>query len=140
MCTKEGRTRRSTCGIELSYSKMALSKPRRLGTAIGNKMSKMYRSAFKLQSIRTRDAHAMYPMAAQTITLDAVDIECKQTICGLLGASRHVYGHQNSVRRTGTRLKRRHCTSPVSTFVVRGTKVTISLYVALSSENEIMVI
>ncbi|GFT40064.1 hypothetical protein TNCV_2170851 [Trichonephila clavipes] len=56
-----------------------------------------------------------------------IDIECKQATSYLLEASRHVYGHQDTVRRTGTRLKRRHWVTYVSSFVVRRTKVVVPL-------------
>ncbi|GFV48873.1 hypothetical protein TNCV_3956711 [Trichonephila clavipes] len=58
---------------------------------------------------------------------------------GLLGASRHVFGHQNTVRRTGTRLKRRLCAAPVSNFVWR-TRVAVFFCAALSKEGEVMTI
>ena len=35
-----------------------------------------------------------------------VDIECKQVMYGLLGASRYVYDHQNTTHKTGIYLKR----------------------------------
>lgn len=38
------------------------------GITSGRKMSEMYLPVFKLLSIRTRNVHFMYPMAAKTIT------------------------------------------------------------------------
>ena len=52
--------------------------------------------------------------------------EFKQVTCCFLGASRHVYGFQNTVHRIGTRLKRLYATS-VSSFVERRITVTVSL-------------
>ena len=66
-------------------------------------------------------------------------IECKQATRGLLGASRHLYGHNNTASRTGTDLKRRHCVFPVSIFVVWHTRVAVSLHTALSREDKVMV-
>ncbi|GFW95856.1 hypothetical protein TNCV_1625161 [Trichonephila clavipes] len=60
------------------------------------------------------------------------DIKCKQVKNGLLGASRHVYGHHSTAYKTGTRPKRRRCATFVSSFVVRRTRVIVSLYAALS--------
>ncbi|GFW14305.1 hypothetical protein TNCV_1365601 [Trichonephila clavipes] len=51
----------------------------------------------------------------------------------------HINGDQNIALRTGTRLKRRHCTAPISNFVVLHTRVAIPLYAALSVEAEVMV-
>ncbi|GFV75064.1 hypothetical protein TNCV_2114891 [Trichonephila clavipes] len=65
-------------------------------------------------------------------------IECKQATSGLLGASRHVYGHQNTARRAEIRLKRRHCATPLSSLVVRCTRVAVSLYAALSRKAKVM--
>ena len=51
----------------------------------GRKMLEMYRSVFKLPSIRTGDLRVLYPMTAHTITPSAgphVDKECKQATCG----------------------------------------------------------
>ncbi|GFX59169.1 hypothetical protein TNCV_936841 [Trichonephila clavipes] len=66
-------------------------------------------------------------------------IECKQETSGLLQASRHVYSHQNPAHRDKTRPKRQHCTTPLSSFVVRCSKVAVHLYAAVSREVEIMV-
>lgn len=44
------------------------------------------------------------------------DIERKQVMNVLHGASRHVYGHQNTACTTRIRLKRRHCAIPVFSF------------------------
>ena len=62
-----------------------------------------------------------------------------QTTCSLLGASRHLYGHQNTAHRKWTRLKRRHCAIPVYNFVARHTRLANSLYAALSKEADVMV-
>ncbi|GFU56689.1 hypothetical protein TNCV_1822231 [Trichonephila clavipes] len=73
-------------------------------------------------------------MIVQAITLDAGlydNIECKQETSGLLGYSRHLYGHQNTARKTGTHLKRRHWTIPVSCFVIRSTRVDVFFCAAL---------
>lgn len=65
------------------------------------------------------------------------DIECKRV---LFLDSMHVYGHQNTASRTGTRLKRRHCVTPLFCCVIRRiTPVTVSLYAALSKEATVMV-
>ncbi|GFV74412.1 hypothetical protein TNCV_5128541 [Trichonephila clavipes] len=55
---------------------------------------------------------------------------------GLLGASRCLYGYQNTARRIETRLKKRHCDTLVSSFVIRPTRPT---YAALSRGAEVMV-
>lgn len=65
---KKVRTQSATCGLALSCWKLAISRPWRYATTTGHKMSEMYWSAFKLLSIQTRDVHAMYPTAVQTIT------------------------------------------------------------------------
>ncbi|GFX13727.1 uncharacterized protein TNCV_599371 [Trichonephila clavipes] len=84
---------------------------------------------------RTRDAHVVYPMAVQDIP-QGVGPLCRYGMQagGLLGASRMVYGHQNTAQRTETRLKRRH------SFVIRRTRVVVYLYAALSKEDEVMFI
>ncbi|GFU67405.1 hypothetical protein TNCV_641051 [Trichonephila clavipes] len=69
-----------------------------------------------------------------------VDTECQQGMSGLLGASRYLYGYQNTARRTGTRLKRRHYTTPGSNFVVQCTSVAFSLYAGMLKEAEVMAI
>lgn len=46
------------------------------------------------------------------------DIECKQVTGDLLGASRHIYSHQNTSCTTETRLKRRLCATPESSVIV----------------------
>lgn len=85
-------------------------------------MSELYRSAFKLLSIRTRDVRVTYPMRAQIITTSERS-QCwywnRKAAKVLLETSRYVYGHQNTAHRTGICLKRQDCTSPVSSFVVR---------------------
>ena len=53
--------------------------------------------------------------------------------------SKHVYKNQNTTHRTRTRLKGLHWAIPVSTFVVRRTRIVFSLYAALSKEAEVMV-
>ncbi|GFU71467.1 hypothetical protein TNCV_2378541 [Trichonephila clavipes] len=60
-------------------------------------------------------------------------IENKQATSGLLEAPSPAYGHQNTVRRTETRLKRRQCATPVSIFIVRG------ICLPKSREAEVMV-
>ena len=67
------------------------------------------------------------------------DIECNQATRGLLGNSKNVHGHQNTERRTGNRLKRRHHVIFVSSFFVWRTRVSVSFYVELSREAEVMV-
>ncbi|GFX06209.1 hypothetical protein TNCV_642541 [Trichonephila clavipes] len=57
----------------------------------------------------------------------------------VLGAFRHIHGHQNTARRNGTRLKRRHWAAPTPNFVVLRTRIAISLYAALSMQAEVMV-
>ncbi|GFS47023.1 HTH_Tnp_Tc3_2 domain-containing protein [Trichonephila clavipes] len=57
---------------------------------------------------------------------------------GLLGASRDLYSHQNTARRTEAHLKRRQCVTPVSSSIMRRTRL-ISLYAVLSREAELMV-
>ena len=69
-----------------------------------------------------------------------VDIDCKQATCGLLGASKHVYGHQNTASKNGTRLKRRQCTVSSSSFIIRCTEIAVSLYGALIREIKLMII
>ncbi|GFX58020.1 hypothetical protein TNCV_4047781 [Trichonephila clavipes] len=70
------------------------------------------------------------------------DNEFKQATSGLLGATRHVYGHQNAAHKTGICLKRRYCTPLFSSFVKRCTRVDVSLYIyaaaALSRETKVM--
>ena len=57
---------------------------------------------------------------------------CKQVTCGVLGSSTYVYGHQNATRRTWTSLEKLNCFIPLSSFIVRHTRITVSLYLALS--------
>ncbi|GFW46783.1 hypothetical protein TNCV_2981391 [Trichonephila clavipes] len=95
----------------------------------------MYRSAFKLPSIRTRDVCFVYPIS---------DIECKQETIEFLGTSRHVYSHQKTARRTGTTysvnkilcVEPEHCVTLVSSFVVKCTRIVLPLYAGLSKEAE----
>lgn len=47
-----------------------------------------------------------------------IDIECKQAICILLGASWHGCVHDDTVRRTGTLRRRRHGTILISSFTL----------------------
>ena len=79
------------------------------------------------------------PKSSHQVKGPHVDIECKQVTYGLFGASRHVYGHHNAACRTGTRLKRRHCAIPVSSCVVRRTRVVAFLFGAFSREAEVLV-
>ncbi|GFV64021.1 transposable element Tc3 transposase [Trichonephila clavipes] len=58
----------------------------------------------------------------------------------LLRDSRHVYCHQNTARRTGTRLERQHCATLVFSFVVLCTRVVISLCAALSRIADVIVV
>ncbi|GFW15443.1 hypothetical protein TNCV_4655831 [Trichonephila clavipes] len=73
-------------------------------------------------------------MVAQTIT-PGTGFLCQYRIQvedeGFFGVSRHVHGHQNTACRAGTHLKRRHCATPESSFIVRSTRVTVSLFSAL---------
>ena len=62
------------------------------------------------------------------------DVYSKQVTCGFFWASRHVYGHQHTSRKIGTCRKRRHRTIPKTSFVIQPTRVTVSLYAALSME------
>ena len=104
----------------------------------------MWQSAFKLRTIRTTNVCVMIPNGCQKLLLQMQDpyanIESNQAICGVLGACRHVYDRQNSARKTRTRLKRRHCVIPVSIFVVRRTRVAVSLYAGLSRETKVQVV
>ncbi|GFU63837.1 hypothetical protein TNCV_3496491 [Trichonephila clavipes] len=50
-------------------------------------------------------------------------IKCKQVTIDLPGTSRHVHGHQKTARKTRNHLRRRHCATPVSSFLFRGTTV-----------------
>ena len=108
------------------------------GTTTGRKMSEMYQSAFKLPSIGTRGMRVLLSMTVQTITLD----------------SRFLYRHPNSSKRrafslmppdmyaanrNGTDPKRQYYAILVSSFVVWYTRVSVSLYSALSREAEVMV-
>ncbi|GFV13121.1 hypothetical protein TNCV_4070611 [Trichonephila clavipes] len=59
-------------------------------------------------------------------------------ISGVHGNSRYVFGNRNTLRRTGTRLQRRHCATTVSSLVIQSTIVAISLCGELSWEAEVM--
>ena len=103
----------------------------------------MYQSVIKLPSIRNKDVRVVYPMApklSNRVHDSYADIECKQAKCGLLWASKHVYGHQNTACKILTRQKSEYCAILVSTFVVRSAGIVVSLYDALSREAEGMVI
>ena len=130
-----GRSKHDVHHLALSCWKMAFDRPLRSGTI---KMSEIYQSAFKLPSIRTKNLtkicrvsrrfHHDLALRATTIPMNVrhngcpshhtrrkafyADIECKQATCSLAGATRQAYGYQNIIRRTGARLKRRHCTIP----------------------------
>ena len=102
----------------------------------------MYQSAFKLLLIWTTNAHVVYAIAPQTFTSvqnPYADIECKQRTCERNEVSRHVHGHKNAAPRIRTRLKGRHCDIFVPSFVVQRTRITVSLYAALSIGAEVMV-
>ncbi|PRD33486.1 UNVERIFIED_CONTAM: hypothetical protein NCL1_17417 [Trichonephila clavipes] len=119
---------------QLWKKKMGYSNKLRTGrydTTSGRKNCTDLRSNYH----RTRDAHVVYPMAVQDIP-QGVGPLCRYGMQagGLLGASRMVYGHQNTAQRTETRLKRRH------SFVIRRTRVVVYLYAALSKEDEVMFI
>ncbi|GFX39567.1 hypothetical protein TNCV_2103131 [Trichonephila clavipes] len=90
-------------------------------------MSEMYQYGFKLPSIRNRDVWCSLHNGCLNH-----HTRCKAP----MSISKHVYGHQNTARRTETRLKKRHCTTPVLSFVVRYTRIAVSLYAALSRESE----
>ncbi|GFW45567.1 transposable element Tc1 transposase [Trichonephila clavipes] len=62
-----------------------------------------------------------------------VDVDC----C-ILGSSKHIYGHLNTTRRSGTRLKRRQCAVPVTSLVVRSTTVKITPCCCLSEKWRII--
>ena len=82
----------------------------------------MYRYAFKLPSIRTRGVRVVYPKAAHIMTPGSGSLCRCRTQSGdlrILGASRNINGHQNTTRRIGTSLKRRHCAFYVWSFIVR---------------------
>ncbi|GFU57147.1 hypothetical protein TNCV_1780091 [Trichonephila clavipes] len=79
------------------------------------------------------------PKPSRQIQGSYAGIECNQTTSDLLGASRHVYSHQNTARRIETRLSRRLCATSVSSFVVRRTKGAVSLYAGLSRKAEVMI-
>ena len=64
------------------------------------------------------------------------DIEWKQATCSLHKDSRYMSGHQNTASRAGTREKRLHCNIPALSFVVRFSRVAVSLHAALSREAE----
>lgn len=64
------RTRRTASSLLLSCWRISFDRPRRWGTTTGRKLWEIYRSAFKLLSIWTRDVRVLYPMAAQSITRD----------------------------------------------------------------------
>ncbi|GFW14315.1 hypothetical protein TNCV_1365701 [Trichonephila clavipes] len=51
----------------------------------------------------------------------------------------YINGDQNIALRTRCSLKRRHCTAPISNFVVLHTRVAIPLYAALLVVAEVMV-
>ncbi|GFX07900.1 hypothetical protein TNCV_4161691 [Trichonephila clavipes] len=67
-------------------------------------------------------------------------IECRHAKSGLFGESRHVYGNQNTARRTEAHLKRGHCPTTVSSFDFWPIRVAVSLYAALSKEVEAIAI
>ena len=50
-----------------------------------------------------------------------------------------IYGHENATRKKGTRLKKRHCVIHIFSFVIRHTRVAISIYTALFREAEVIV-
>ena len=65
--------------------------------------------------------------------------EYKKVMCVLLGATRRVFGHQNTGHRTEASLKRRHCVILEYSFIFRHTKLTMFLFAALSKGTEVMV-
>ncbi|GFV91374.1 hypothetical protein TNCV_898911 [Trichonephila clavipes] len=79
--------------------------------------------------------HPLLPKLSHHVQDPYAAIQCKQTTSDLLGPSRHVYNHQNTARKTGTRIKRRHRTPPLSSFAVRHAKVT---FLGLSRKVEVM--
>ncbi|GFU81623.1 hypothetical protein TNCV_4927541 [Trichonephila clavipes] len=84
----------------------------------------------------------MYPMPfpnQHTSSLPYGDMELEQATSGFLGAFRHIGGYQNIALRTGTRLKSWHCTTYVTSFVIPGTRVVISLDSTLSRKAKIEV-
>lgn len=128
---------RAICGLALPCWKITLGRLRNQGSTAGRNNWEMYRYAFKLSSIRTRQMHVVYSVASQTITPGGrplcryrmnVDIERFQ------GAYRYVYSHQNTARRTVNRLKRWHFDAPVSKFFVRYTRDAVSHYATLPRE------
>ncbi|GFV08008.1 uncharacterized protein TNCV_3443981 [Trichonephila clavipes] len=51
----------------------------------------------------------------------------------------YLYGYKNTALKTETLLKRRHCDSPESSFVLKYTEVALPLYAALLRKTEVMI-
>lgn len=69
-------------------------------------MIEMYRSVFRLPSIRSRDVHVVYPIAVQTITPDARFLCRYRMRAGDERSPRSIQTlirHENTARRTGNR-------------------------------------
>ena len=99
----------------------------------------MYLSEFNLQSIQTRDVRVVYQVATQTITPGAGPLYRYRMQADDVRSSRsfqtRIYPSE-SCTQNRTRLKRRHCASPVSSFVLR---CTISLYSSLLKATEVII-
>lgn len=66
--SKKVRKWHATCSLALSCWKRVFDRHQRQNTTIWCKMLEMYRSAFKLSLIQTREVCIMYPISTQTIT------------------------------------------------------------------------
>lgn len=102
--SRKVRTQCVTLGLALSCWKMAVCRDRRQVQSLGCKISEMYRSAFTLLCQSERKMCVSYtqcqPKTSHQVQSPYVNIEYKQATSVLLGVSRYVYGHQNSLRRT----------------------------------------
>lgn len=140
--SRKVRAQRAACDLGFSCWEMAFGRLQRRETTTGHKFWEMYQSTFKLSSIRTRDVHDVYPTVVQSIkpglgslcwSRMQADDECSPRSLQTRNS------HQITARINETRLKRRCCATPVSSFVVRHAWVAFSLYVALSREAAVMV-
>ena len=104
-------------------------------------MPEMYRSVFKLPSIRTKDVRAVHPITTQTIAPHAGSLCRYRTQAGDVRSPGSFQGYIRLLKcsgRTGFLLKRRYCTIPVSSFVVRHTQAVVFCYAALPREAEVI--
>ena len=96
---------------------------------------KTFQSAFKVPTNQTRDVRAVYPVDVQTI------IPCARSmpISTQEGYNRsppsHQKRHSEYCSQSRTRLKRRHFTTPVLSFVLHRVNVTVSLFAVCCSES-----